>query len=359
MRLRSRILLLFAGAGLAACGSAPVVEQGTLAGLSELEPEIEDVQLEDGLEQAEQSYRRYLEETPESARTPEAMRRLADLQIEQEYGVLGKGGTEYVEMAAPESAAQTAKPMKSEATVAQPTDEDHESDAAFEERASQRQDFLATEAPDETLLTDASGQAIPAGPREAIKTYRTILEQYPNYERNDQVLYQLSRAYDEIGEPDAAMEVMNEFVREYPYSRYVDEVHFRRGEYYFVRKKFLDAEDAYKAVIRTGNTSSFFELALYKLGWALYKQEMYERRIAQLHGDARSPPVDRLRLRPARRGRRRTPRVGHVSRYQPELLEPRRPGGPRRVLRCQYGDRTYADKIYSNLGEFYFDEAAL
>ena len=35
-----------------------------------------------------ESYRRFLEETPESALTPEAMRRLADLKIEREYGYL-------------------------------------------------------------------------------------------------------------------------------------------------------------------------------------------------------------------------------------------------------------------------------
>ena len=52
------------------------------------------------------------------------------------------------------------------------------------------------------------------------------LETYPNYERNDQVLYQMSRAYDEIGQPDEAMKVMDRLVAEYPYSKYIDEVHF-------------------------------------------------------------------------------------------------------------------------------------
>ncbi len=46
---------------------------------------------------------------------------------------------------------------------------------------------------------------LPTGPREAIKTYQAILETYPNYERNDKVLYQMSRAYDEVGQPDEAM----------------------------------------------------------------------------------------------------------------------------------------------------------
>ena len=33
-----------------------------------------------------EGYQRFLEETPESALTPAAMRRLADLKIEREYG---------------------------------------------------------------------------------------------------------------------------------------------------------------------------------------------------------------------------------------------------------------------------------
>ena len=119
-----------------------------------------------------------------------------------------------------------------------------ESERDFEQRASQRQELLGEASIDDDLLTGAGGEPIPAGPREAIATYRKILETYPNYERNDQVLYQMSRAYDEIGQPDEAMKVMDRLVAEYPYSKYIDEVHFRRGEYYFVRKKYMDAESA-------------------------------------------------------------------------------------------------------------------
>ena len=127
------------------------------------------------------------------------------------------------------------------------------SEQEFEQRATERHQLLAQTSELDTSLPGGENVTVPVGPREAIKTYWTILETYPNYERNDQVLYQLSRAYDEIGQPDEAMEVMNRLVREYPHSRHVDEVQFRRGEYYFVRKKFIDAEDAYSAVITLGS----------------------------------------------------------------------------------------------------------
>ena len=50
-----------------------------------------EVTVEDGLDKAMQSYRRFLDETPDDAMTPEAMRRLADLKLEKEYGILGDG----------------------------------------------------------------------------------------------------------------------------------------------------------------------------------------------------------------------------------------------------------------------------
>jgi len=350
-----------AAAGLAGC--ATISQHGTLAELDTVPADLEEVHLEDGLERAAQSYRRYLEETSESARTPEAMRRLADLQIEQQYGVIG--GSQFVEMAAPEKAAlekaapemavpESAAPVKAVAAVsvangqAEPT----ESELQFEARALQRQELMSGSGSfDESLLVGA--EPIPAGPREAIETYRVILETYPNYERNDQVLYQMSRAYDEIGEPDQAMEVMNQLVARYPYSKYVDEVYFRRGEYYFVRKKYLDAENSYEAIVRTGSTSSYYELALYKLGWALYKQEMYEealhRYMAMLdHRLSIGYDFDDVDVENDEHRVADTLRV--VSLSFSNL------GGPDVVDEyfSENGHRSFADKIYGNLGEFYF-----
>lgn len=38
-----------------------------------------------------ESYQKFLEETPETAMTPEALRRLADLKIEKEYSSISEG----------------------------------------------------------------------------------------------------------------------------------------------------------------------------------------------------------------------------------------------------------------------------
>lgn len=346
MQFRTVIIAL-ACTGIAAC--ATTSQQGTLAELQDVAPDVEEVYLEDSLELAAESYRRYLEETSESARTPEAMRRLADLQIEQAYGVLGTG--EIVEMAAPEAATQATAVAESAETAgpASPT----ESEQDFEQRATGREELLAATTEFDVKLPESEGEVVPTGPREAIKTYQQILDRYPNYERNDKVLYQMSRAYDEIGQPDEAMEVMDRLVREYPYSKYIDEVQFRRGEYFFVRKKFLDAEDAYGAIITMGSTSSYYELALYKKGWTLYKQELYEDALHNYMAmlDYRSSIGYDFDNHDVENDEHRVTDTFRVISLSFSNL-----GGPEVV--DEYflvnGHRSFADKIYGNLAEFYF-----
>src|SRR5438067_2829857 len=76
---------------------------GTLADLHKVAPDVKDVTVENGLDQALEQYRKIVEETPKTAMTPEAMRRLADLQVEKQYGIrVGNGKPR--EMAAPKPA---------------------------------------------------------------------------------------------------------------------------------------------------------------------------------------------------------------------------------------------------------------
>ena len=347
MKAKTLALALLATV-VAACSSS-VVKNGTLAELNTVKADLQDVYLDDSLERAAQSYRRYLEKTSESARTPEAMRRLADLQIEQAYGIMGDG--EVRQMTAPEAAVRNVT-----AEVRIPSSgplELSESDPQFEQRATQREDFLVPSTNDESDLLAVDGEAIPAGPREAIDTYKKILETYPNYERNDKVLYQMSRAYDEIGQPDEAVEVMNRFISEYPHSKFVDEVQFRRGEYYFVRRSYRDAEAAYGAVTRLGPNSSYYELSLYKLGWALYKQTFYDEALdsfVALLDYQQSIGYDFDQHDDNDEEHRVTDTFRVVSLSFSNL------GGPDIVDEyfTEKGHRSYGDQIYSNLGEFYF-----
>ncbi len=82
--------LFLVSALVPACAGNP--DKRTLADLHRVEPDLTEVRVEDGLDQAMLGYKRFLEEATESALTPEAMRRLADLKLEKEYGFLGQEG---------------------------------------------------------------------------------------------------------------------------------------------------------------------------------------------------------------------------------------------------------------------------
>ena len=59
----------------------------TIAALRTVQIEIKEEKIEGGIEKAMEGYRRFLEQKPDSALSPEAIRRLADLKVEREYGI--------------------------------------------------------------------------------------------------------------------------------------------------------------------------------------------------------------------------------------------------------------------------------
>lgn len=119
-----------------------------------------------------------------------------------------------------------------------------------------------------------------AGYDSAVELYQRLLESYPDYRRNDTVLYQLARAYEVGGRTDEALVVLNELIQKYPDTDRIDEVQFRRGEMLFLRKNYNEAEQAYQAVMQYGDSSRFYEQSLYKLGWSQFKLAWYEESFA-------------------------------------------------------------------------------
>jgi tetratricopeptide (TPR) repeat protein len=193
---------------------------------------------------------------------------------------------------------------------------------------------------------------------EAIKLYSTLLKAYPDYGRNDQVLYQLARAYETTGQPEQALATLDQVVRKYPNSPQMDEVQFRRGELLFSAKRYVDAEKAYAIVIHVGKSSEFYQQSLYKHGWSLFKQSMTEESLPSFGG------VLDLELAP-RNGK--TPAPESLKRADRELVE-----DTLRVMSIafsyaegatsidnflkKHGDAPYSYLLYSRLGDFYVDK---
>src|SRR6266702_4788821 len=99
---RLTIPIMLAPALFVGCTAHHKPTRATLADLHNVRPDVQEVKVDQGLDQAMQSYRRFLEETPETSMTPEAMRRLADLQIEKEFGI-HTGDLKPRQMAAPKT----------------------------------------------------------------------------------------------------------------------------------------------------------------------------------------------------------------------------------------------------------------
>jgi len=362
-----------------------VDQAGTLASLHQVRPDTKEVPVDQGLDRAVQSYRDFLKEAPDSKLAPEAMRRLADLKIEKEFGI--QGDSKLVELP-PEQVSPRAKSAGAGAAQAVPVNTAGRNPAAtlraptvtkIDARGATRQQpqavgsgsAVVSESDLEQRATSEAGlppvgvsapPALPggmeadaarAGPLEAINLYDELLAKYPQYAYRDQVLYQKARAYDELGQTEQAMKVMEQLVHDSPRSRFTDEVQFRRAERFFILRKYREAESAYAAIADGGSGSEYYELALYKLGWTLYKQQLYEEALHRYFTlldykvksgydfDATHPEPEQRRI---------------DDTFQVVSLSFSNLGGPEAIgpYFAARGHRAYEDRVYRQLAEFYF-----
>jgi tetratricopeptide (TPR) repeat protein len=367
------------------CACAHEADKGTLASLHRVAADTKEVPVKEGLDQAVQSYSQFLEQAPDSKLAPEAMRRLADLKIEKEFGLQGDGKllelpASQVSAATASAATAPAPPRTEQASAsghraaglrapavtkiaARPTSAAGQALAGatspavlereLEQRATVEQSVPPSgQASDLQLPGGVDAARERAGPLEAIKLYDELLARYPQYAFRDQVLYQKARAYDELGRTDESLKVMEQLVGDYPQSHYSDEVQFRRAEHFFVRRKYREAERAYTAIVAMGSTSEYYELALYKLGWTLYKQQSYEEALHQYFAllDYKVKTGYDFDAKHAEPEQRRVEDTFQVISLSFSNL-----GGPEVIgaYLATNGHRAYEDRVYRYLAEFY------
>jgi len=195
---------------------------------------------------------------------------------------------------------------------------------------------------------------------EAIRLYTMLLKAYPDYARNDQVLYQMARAYEATSKPEQALATLDQLIARYPGTRMLDEVQFRRGELLFSAKDYRQAAAAYAVVIRQGKNSAFYTESLYKHGWSLFKQAQNEESLPSfagvldqelLGGVAGGPlrPVERL----SRANRELVDDTLRVMSITFSYME----GAPSvDAFLANRGNPAYAYLLYSRLGDLYVEK---
>ncbi len=198
------------------------------------------------------------------------------------------------------------------------------------------------------------------GYNNAVDLYRRLLESYPDYARNDAVLYQLARANEIAGRTDDALKVLQNLVARYPNTPLIDEIQFRRGEMLFLRRRYNDAEMAYQQVVQFGDSSRFYEQSLYKLGWSRFKLAWHEESFAPFF-ELLDRKLAGIEIGDGER------RLQALSRAERELVE-----DTFRVLSIGFsymqgartidrflagaGTRSFAHVVYGNLGDLYLEQ---
>ncbi|MGD8324953.1 MAG: tetratricopeptide repeat protein, partial [Gammaproteobacteria bacterium] len=275
-------------------------DEGTIRELEEVEVAVDTSQSISGSEQkAIESYREFLDlASDDPLLRAEAMRRLADLQLETEEGEQLAAGL--------------------------------------------------------GALGDEAGSTV--------NLYEQLLESYPGYEKRDLVLYQLARAHEAAGRIEDALTTLDRLVTEYPQTVHIDEAHFRRGEMLFVEQRYADAEDAYEFVLEYGPESSFYEQSLYKQGWAQFKQVRHEDSLSpffalldrkfKVDGDSPPDPADVY----SQMGRAEQELIDDTLRVVSigfSYMD-----GPESITDHfrDIGTRPYSYVVYTHLGDLYIDQ---
>ncbi len=193
---------------------------------------------------------------------------------------------------------------------------------------------------------------------EAIRLYTILLKAYPDYARNDQVLYQLARAYETTGQPEQALATLDRIVQRYPQSPQLDEVQFRRGELLFSAKRYPEAERAYAAVIARGSASAFYQQSLYKHGWSLFKQSLTLESLPSFGGvldrELGSTPGKAVRLESLKRPDREL--VEDSLRVMSIAFSYNDGAASLEQYMREHGERPYGWLLYARLGDLYVDK---
>ena len=174
----------------------------TIASLGKHPVKLEDTGVTSSEVQAISAYREFLDTGDESDSRPQAMRRIADLNLEKE------------ELPQAAQSAYDSMPMQ------------------------------------------------PSQAHVSIDLYKNVLSLYPERADNDSVLYQLARAYELDGQPQQSLNTLALLVQQYPQSHYVLEARFRRGEILFEQRDYHSAEQDYRAVVNIDTANPFYREAL-------------------------------------------------------------------------------------------------
>ncbi|HET9450033.1 MAG TPA: tetratricopeptide repeat protein, partial [Aggregicoccus sp.] len=113
----------------------------------------------------------------------------------------------------------------------------------------------------------------------AVEQYTKIVQEYPKFERTDEVLFFLGQYLMENGEDRKALVAYKRLIEKFPKSKYLPDAHLAFGEYYFYNSKgkrdlLLKALESYKRAAEYPE-NQVYAFALYKQGWCYFNLADY------------------------------------------------------------------------------------
>ena len=305
-------LLLVVLSGCASTGGAG--KEGTLAALGEELPiKIEkDAVIHSARAKAMEGYWDFMNNAPQDSLRVEALRRLADLELER-------------------------------------SEESYQKQ--LEEMAEQERKLTRN---DEIELKEINYE-------KAIKLYEDALKASAHGGVDDpKVLYQLSKAYEQAGKPEKALQALDRLLTSFPDISNRDEVYFRRGELLFHLKQYEKAELAYSQAMMVDPSSQYYEKALSQRGWAAYKQNNFQKALFSFFSI-----VDRKL-----QDNNGSMDTSQLSRGEQEMLDDtfrvillsfNELGGASAVTEYfkQNGPKAYEPRVYKELGDYYLNQGRI
>jgi TolA-binding protein len=138
---------------------------------------------------------------------------------------------------------------------------------------------------------------------DTLSLYQRVVNDYPRFERTDEVLFFLGKGLIDLGREEEATKHLRRLIQEYPKSAFVPNAWSAVGEYFFNKAELPSALKAYKKA-EEYKESDVYGFAVYKQGWCYintgdWDNAMERFRTVILYSDQVStmPKLSRLSLR--------------------------------------------------------------
>lgn len=109
---------------------------------------------------------------------------------------------------------------------------------------------------------------------QALELYQQIIDNFPNYNRRDEVLYDLASSLYESGEKNRGIELFWSLIKNRGDSDFAADTWLQLGEHFFNANKLPQAIKAYGEAAKTAKPR-IYSYAMYKLAWCDYNQKNY------------------------------------------------------------------------------------